>query len=74
MLTTDDAVCVSFIAYNNRFTLFFTFLTGMWHLAFRLLKLQFIATLLSDPIISGFSTGAAFVTGTSQVQHTNPAL
>ena len=48
-------------------TLMFTFCVGIWHLIFRICKLQFISQLLSDPIISGFSTGAAFVIGTRSV-------
>ena len=61
------------VDYRIQFTIFFTFLTGLWHILFRVAKLQFIAELLSDPIISGFSTGAAFVIGTSQVS-TDAAL
>jgi MFS superfamily sulfate permease-like transporter len=45
-------------------TCFFTFCVGIWHLIFRIAKLSLLSELLSDPIISGFSTGAAFVIGT----------
>lgn len=34
-----------------------------------LLKLGFVAVYLSDPIISGFTTGAAILVFTSQVKH-----
>ena len=34
-----------------------------------LLKLGFVAVYLSDPIISGFTTGAAVLVFTSQVKH-----
>ena len=33
------------------------------------LKLGFVAVYLSDPIISGFTTGAAILVFTSQVKH-----
>ena len=34
-----------------------------------LLKLGFVAVYLSDPIISGFTTGAAVLVFTSQIKH-----
>ena len=34
-----------------------------------LLKLGFVAVYLSDPIISGFTTGAAILVFTSQIKH-----
>jgi len=34
-----------------------------------LFKLGFVAVYLSDPIISGFTTGAAILVFTSQVKH-----
>lgn len=50
-----------------QFTLFFSFCVGLWQLAFRLFRLDFISSLLADPVLSGFSTGGAFIIFTSQL-------
>nr|XP_058950688.1 sulfate anion transporter 1-like isoform X1 [Pocillopora verrucosa] len=44
-------------------------LVGLLQLLMGLLKLGFVAVYLSDPIISGFTTGAAILVFTSQVKH-----
>ncbi|KAG5189934.1 sulfate transporter family-domain-containing protein [Tribonema minus] len=43
------------------------FMVGIWQLVFRFLRLSFISVLLADPVMSGFSTGGAFIIGTSQL-------
>lgn len=44
-------------------------LVGLLQLLMGLFKLGFVAVYLSDPIISGFTTGAAILVFTSQVKH-----
>lgn len=44
-------------------------LVGLFQFVMGLLKLGFVAVYLSDPIISGFTTGAAILVFTSQVKH-----
>ncbi|XP_078355239.1 prestin-like [Oculina patagonica] len=44
-------------------------LVGLFQFVMGLLKLGFVAVYLSDPIISGFTTGAAILVLTSQVKH-----
>ncbi|KAK3733499.1 hypothetical protein QZH41_008730, partial [Actinostola sp. cb2023] len=44
-------------------------LIGLMQVAMGLFKLGFIATYLSDPVISGFTTGSAVVVVLSQVKH-----
>lgn len=44
-------------------------LVGIFQFVMGLLKLGFVAVYLSDPIISGFTTGAAILVFTSQVKH-----
>ncbi|KAJ7388828.1 hypothetical protein OS493_035385 [Desmophyllum pertusum] len=44
-------------------------LVGLLQFVMGLLKLGFVAVYLSDPIISGFTTGAAILVFTSQVKH-----
>lgn len=50
-------------------TLTFTLCVGMWHVVMRQFGLGAIATFLSDPVLSGFSTASAFLIGTSQLKH-----
>lgn len=44
-------------------------LVGLFQFIMGVLKLGFVAVYLSDPIISGFTTGAAILVFTSQVKH-----
>lgn len=44
-------------------------LVGLFQFVMGLLKLGFVAVYLSDPIISGFTTGAAVLVFTSQIKH-----
>ncbi|CAI5450628.1 unnamed protein product [Caenorhabditis angaria] len=49
------------------FTSALTFLTGTIQILMGILRLGFLTTYLSDPLISGFTTGAAFHVFTSQL-------
>ncbi|XP_029209300.2 solute carrier family 26 member 6-like isoform X2 [Acropora millepora] len=44
-------------------------LVGLFQFVMGVLKLGFVAVYLSDPIISGFTTGAAVLVFTSQIKH-----
>ncbi|XP_021349060.1 prestin-like isoform X2 [Mizuhopecten yessoensis] len=46
-----------------------TFVSGAIHLAMGLAHLGFVTTYLSDPLVSGFTTGAACHVFTSQIKH-----
>lgn len=50
-----------------QFTLFFSMMVGLWQIVFRIFQLDFIGTLLSDPVMSGFTTGGAIIIATSQL-------
>ena len=50
-----------------KYTLFLSFLVGLWQIAFRVFNLGFVSSLLADPVMSGFSTGGAFIIATSQL-------
>ncbi|KAG5189942.1 sulfate transporter family-domain-containing protein [Tribonema minus] len=50
-----------------KYTLYISFMVGIWQLIFRIFRIQFISVLLADPVMSGFSTGGAFVIATSQL-------
>ncbi|CAM9904833.1 unnamed protein product [Choristocarpus tenellus] len=50
-------------------TIAFTMAVGLWHMVMRLFGVGLIATLLADPVLSGFSTASAFLIGTSQLKH-----
>jgi MFS superfamily sulfate permease-like transporter len=50
-----------------KYTLFLSFLVGIWQIAFRVFNLGFVSSLLADPVMSGFSTGGAFIIATSQL-------
>ena len=49
--------------------LFLTFLSGLFLLLLGLLRLGFMANLLSQPVISAFVTASALIIGLSQMQH-----
>jgi sulfate permease, SulP family len=55
------------IALKVKYTLFLSFLVGLWQIAFRVFNLGFVSSLLADPVMSGFSTGGAFIIATSQL-------
>lgn len=46
-----------------------TLVVGIIQLVMFLLRLGFITIFLSDPLVSGFTTGAAILVGTSQMKH-----
>ena len=50
-------------------TIAFTLCIGMWQFVMRIFGVGAIATFLSDPVLSGFSTASAFLIGTSQLKH-----
>ncbi|CAM9481878.1 unnamed protein product, partial [Discosporangium mesarthrocarpum] len=50
-------------------TVAFTMMVGLWHMVMRLFGVGLVATLLADPVLSGFSTASAFLIGTSQLKH-----
>ncbi|CAB1115838.1 sulP [Ectocarpus sp. CCAP 1310/34] len=50
-------------------TLAFTLCVGFWQMIMRIFGVGAIATFLSDPVLSGFSTASAFLIGTSQLKH-----
>lgn len=50
-------------------TIAFTLCVGFWHMIMRIFGIGAIATFLSDPVLSGFSTASAFLIGTSQLKH-----
>ncbi|KAG5189938.1 sulfate transporter family-domain-containing protein [Tribonema minus] len=50
-----------------KYTLYLSFMVGIWQLIFRIFQLQFVSVLLADPVMSGFSTGGAFIIATSQL-------
>eukprot|EP00904_Undaria_pinnatifida_P011024 jgi/Undpi1/7051/HiC_scaffold_21.g09525.m1 len=50
-------------------TVAFTLCVGFWHMVMRIFGVGAIATFLSDPVLSGFSTASAFLIGTSQLKH-----
>eukprot|EP00752_Nemacystus_decipiens_P001735 g1678.t1 len=50
-------------------TLAFTLCVGIWQIIMRIFGIGAIATFLSDPVLSGFSTASAFLIGTSQLKH-----
>ena len=45
------------------------FLSGVLQLAMGLMKLGFVTRLLSHPVLSGFTSGAALIIGLGQLQH-----
>ena len=45
------------------------FLSGVLQMAMGLMKLGFVTRLLSHPVLSGFTSGAALIIGLGQVQH-----
>ncbi|KAG5185372.1 sulfate transporter family-domain-containing protein [Tribonema minus] len=55
------------IAITVQYTLYMSCLVGVWQLVFWIFRLSFVSILLSDPVLSGFCTGGAFVIGTSQL-------
>ena len=65
--TAADSEDPTDIQLKVEFTLFFSFLVGIWQLLFRILHLQFLGALLSDPVMSGFATGGAFIVATTQL-------
>ncbi|CAN0326268.1 unnamed protein product [Pylaiella littoralis] len=50
-------------------TIAFTLCVGLWQMLMRIFGVGAIATFLSDPVLSGFSTASAFLIGTSQLKH-----
>lgn len=50
-------------------TIAFTLCIGVWQVVMRIFGVGAIATFLSDPVLSGFSTASAFLIGTSQLKH-----
>jgi sulfate permease, SulP family len=55
------------IELKVKYTLFLSFIVGLWQIAFRVFNLGFVSSLLADPVMSGFSTGGAFIIATSQL-------
>ncbi|XP_069142330.1 prestin-like isoform X1 [Argopecten irradians] len=52
-----------------KFAMAITFVSGAIHLVMGLANLGFVTTYLSDPLVSGFTTGAACHVFTSQIKH-----
>ncbi|CAN0369046.1 unnamed protein product, partial [Hapterophycus canaliculatus] len=63
------AQVIGWIGDEVQVTLAFTLCTGFWHMIMRIFGVGAIATFLSDPVLSGFSTASAFLIGTSQLKH-----
>lgn len=51
------------------FAIMLAFFAGLLQLLYGVFQLGFIANLLSKPVISGFTTAAAFIIGFSQLKH-----
>ncbi|KAG5189936.1 sulfate transporter family-domain-containing protein, partial [Tribonema minus] len=64
IIESEDDADVNIVV---RYTLYISFMVGIWQLIFRFLQLNFISVLLADPVMSGFSTGGAFIIATSQL-------
>mmetsp|Transcript_8784 Transcript_8784/g.13183 ORF Transcript_8784/g.13183 Transcript_8784/m.13183 type:complete len:521 (+) Transcript_8784:67-1629(+) len=64
IMHSEDEVMVD---QRVQFTLFLSMMVGIWHLIFKFFRLSFVSVLLADPVMSGFSTGGAFIIATSQL-------
>ncbi|XP_013411873.1 solute carrier family 26 member 6 [Lingula anatina] len=64
--TTDNLECVD---YKINVVVALMLLVGVWQLLKGLLRLGFITNYLSDPLVSGFTTGAACHVFSSQIKH-----
>ncbi|XP_013411867.1 solute carrier family 26 member 6-like [Lingula anatina] len=64
--TTDYQECVDF---KINLVVALTLLAGCWQLLQGILRLGFITNYLSDPLVSGFTTGAACHVFSSQIKH-----
>eukprot|EP00611_Tribonema_gayanum_P008397 TRINITY_DN178_c0_g4_i3.p1 TRINITY_DN178_c0_g4~~TRINITY_DN178_c0_g4_i3.p1 ORF type:complete len:712 (+),score=305.83 TRINITY_DN178_c0_g4_i3:132-2267(+) len=64
IVSSEDPVNINIVV---KYTLFISLMVGIWQLIFRVFQLQFISVLLADPVMSGFSTGGAFIIATSQL-------
>lgn len=71
MPNNDDTYMVEHgtLLIQVQVTIAFTLCVGFWHMIMRIFGIGAIATFLSDPVLSGFSTASAFLIGTSQLKH-----
>lgn len=65
----DNIVDVACVNYKIGVATALTLLVGLWQFLQGVLKLGFLINYLSDPLISGFTTGAACHVFTSQIKH-----
>lgn len=69
MLDVLTRLFAAVLLLQVQITLAFTLCVGFWQMIMRVFGVGAIATFLSDPTLSGFSTASAFLIGTSQLKH-----
>ncbi|CAM9508929.1 unnamed protein product [Chrysoparadoxa australica] len=67
--SVNEATTQADIDAKVQLTIAFTMAVGLWHLVMRILGIGLVATLLADPVLSGFSTASAFLIVTSQLKN-----